>query len=43
MGAKRLYLYTSTAEAFYRRHGYTVLGRDFYQGEAVAVMATTLQ
>jgi GNAT superfamily N-acetyltransferase len=38
-GAARLFLYTSTAEAFYRALGWTPLFQETYEGETVTVMA----
>jgi len=37
-GVRSLYLYTSTAEAFYERRGWRVIGRESYEREGVAVM-----
>jgi GNAT superfamily N-acetyltransferase len=42
MGAKKLYLYTSTAESLYRRLGWTVIDRDYYEGDDVAIMSILL-
>ena len=38
-----LYLYTHSAEDFYRRYGWSVVARDVYGGETVAIMSKTLQ
>jgi len=43
LGVKRLYVYSSDAEGLYRdKHDDGLLGRDFHEDEAVAVMAKDL-
>jgi predicted N-acetyltransferase YhbS len=42
LGVRVLYLYTTTAEAFYRRRGWEVVGREVYGAEEVAVMSKRL-
>lgn len=42
MDLERLYLYTSTAEVFYAKLGWTTIARARYEGEDVAVMALEL-
>ena len=42
LGARRLYLYSSVAEWFYRRLDYVVVDRDRYEQENVAVMVKAL-
>jgi N-acetylglutamate synthase-like GNAT family acetyltransferase len=38
MDLERLYLYTSTAETFYEKLGWTTIARAQYEGDDVAVM-----
>jgi GNAT superfamily N-acetyltransferase len=42
MGIGRLHLYTSTAERFYLKLGWTTIDRTRYEGEDVAVMTLEL-
>jgi GNAT superfamily N-acetyltransferase len=42
MDLERLYLYTSMAEAFYAKLGWTTIARTSYEGEDVAVMVLEL-
>lgn len=41
-GIARLYLYTSTAKAFYAALGWKTITRAHYEGEDVAVMTLEL-
>jgi GNAT superfamily N-acetyltransferase len=43
LGVRALYLYTHSAEDFYRRYGWTVVARDVYGAERVAIMSKLLQ
>jgi GNAT superfamily N-acetyltransferase len=38
-GIRRVYLYTSTAEGFYTRLGWTTFGRERYENEHVVLMS----
>ncbi len=42
VGVASLYLYTTSAESFYARRGWTVLERCEYLGESVSIMAKRL-
>ena len=42
LGVRRLYLYSASAEWFYRRMDYVVVDRDFHEQESVAVMTKML-
>jgi GNAT superfamily N-acetyltransferase len=42
LGVQILYLYTHSAEDFYRRYGWSVVVRDVYGGETVALMSKPL-
>ena len=42
LGVESLYLYTHSAEDFYRRYGWSVVARDAYGGETVAIMSKPL-
>jgi predicted N-acetyltransferase YhbS len=42
LGVETLYLYTHSAEDFYRRYGWSVVARDVYGGETVAIMSKAM-
>jgi predicted N-acetyltransferase YhbS len=42
LGETRLFLYTSGADRFYSRLGWTSVGRDEYEGETVTIMTAPL-
>jgi GNAT superfamily N-acetyltransferase len=43
LGIESLFLYTHSAEQFYRRYGWDVVARDVYGGQMVAIMSKPLQ
>lgn len=43
LGFRRLYLYTESAEQFYRRLGWETIDRDQWEGEEIAIMTTEVR